>query len=121
MFVTSGQIYIFFSCLAFGIASGIIYSVIIFIKKVIKIKAFRIIFDLLFFIALAVAFLIYTFLLKFPSVRAYMLVGVISGLYIYLKSFHFILAKMSKRLYNIMVNKKRKKRKAEHERANAEN
>ena len=50
-----------------------------------------------------------------------MLVGVISGLYIYLKSFHFILAKMSKRLYNIMVNKKRKKRKAEHERANAEN
>ncbi len=121
MFVTNGQIYLFFSCLSFGIASGLVYSVIIFLKKVIKIKVIKILLDLLFFLILSVSFLIYTFLLKFPSIRVYMLVGVVLGLYIYLKSFHFILAKMCKRLYNIVVSKKCKTREAKHERANAKN
>lgn len=121
MFVSSGQVYVFFSCLSFGIGSGVLFSVITFVKKAIKIKVLKIFIDVCFFILLSVAFSCYAFLLKYPSTRVYMIVGVILGLYIYAKSFHFMLAKIIKRLYNITRDKKRKKKEAKDERAKAEN
>ena len=102
MFVSLNQFYIFIASISFGIIGGVLYCPINFIKK--KLKKFQILFllDILYFFVLSVLFLFYSFLLKFPNVRAYMIFGVFLGIILYIKSFNNILAKVIKRVYNII-------------------
>jgi len=116
MFVSGGQFYVFIACLALGAICGILFSFSAIIKLAINNKFIRIIPDLSAFIITCIIYVTYSFLLKFPSFRVYMAFGVILGIYLYLKSFHIILAKIIKKAYNIIDEKISRKNKSKHDR-----
>ncbi|MBE5734753.1 MAG: hypothetical protein E7347_06920 [Clostridiales bacterium] len=101
MFVTKNQLFIFIACLSFGGVSGVIYTLSALIKKPIRNKFLRFLPDILFSFPFGVLFVVYSYSLNFPNVRPYMLFGVFLGLLLYFKSFHIILAKCGKKIYNI--------------------
>lgn len=105
MFVTKNQFCIFVACLAFGGASGLLLSFEMGLKNIIKPKIFKILIDVFYFFILSLCFLFYTYKLNFPNLRFYMLIGVFVGNYMYFKSFHIMLAKFTKKFYNIIVQK----------------
>ncbi|MBE7083594.1 MAG: hypothetical protein E7373_03210 [Clostridiales bacterium] len=102
MFVTANQIYVFIACVAFGSVSGIFYSLSSAFKFFIKNKVIKIVFDIFASIVVSFLYVIFSVLIKFPNVRIYMLVGVFVGLILYFKSFHILLAKCAKKIYNII-------------------
>lgn len=116
MFVTGGQFYVFIACLAFGGVCGIFFSVSAIIKFVTTNKIIRLIPDLFAFLLTCALYVIYAFILNFPSFRAYMVIGVLLGIYLYLKSFHIILAKICKKAYNNIRKKFSRKNKSKHDR-----
>ena len=104
MFVSSGQFYVFLACIGLGGLSGVIFS--LFLPLRIVLNSFcRIIVDVISFCIVSVLFVWVSYLLRFPSFRLYMPIGVLIGLFIYAESFNIILAKIIKKLYNI-INKK---------------
>ncbi len=100
MFVSGSQFYVFVACLAFGSVCGIFFSLSELFKIPIKNVILRIIPDFICFIITAVLFVGYSYLLKFPNFRAYMIIGVLVGILVYFKSFHILLAKCLKIIYN---------------------
>ena len=110
MFVTYNQLYVFLACFSFGVFCGVVYSPITFFKSLIKIKAIQILIDVLFFTTVSFFYVLLSYKLKFPSLRFYMVFGVFSGLFSYMKSFHIILANFNKKLYNIIKKNKGKRR-----------
>ena len=109
MFVTANQIYVFLACVSFGGCVGILFSFINGIKFLIKKDLFKIIIDVLAFVIIAILYVIFSYRVKFPSLRLYMIAGVLMGIVIYCKSFHRILAKIVKKAYNIIKIIKNKK------------
>ncbi len=105
MFVTLNQFYVFIACVTFGALMCVLYSPLILIKKKYKNVAVALLVDIIYYFLLAVFFMGYSFCLSFPSLRAYMLFGVLLGNFLYIKSFHYMLAKVGKRLYNIFIRK----------------
>ncbi|MBE7087288.1 MAG: hypothetical protein E7369_03205 [Clostridiales bacterium] len=111
MFVTSNQIFVFFSCVTIGGGCGVIFTLFYFIKTLFKNnRVIDIAFDLLSFCATAVIYVLWSHAWGFPNVRAYMIAGVFVGIILYMKSFHIILAKFVKRLYTISIRIFRKGR-----------
>ncbi len=110
MFVTKNQIYVFIACIAFGGLCGIILSAISAIKYFVKNKYLIIIIDVFSWAFLGVLFSIYSYILNFPNFRFYMLAGVFISIVAYFKSFHIILAKRTKKLYNKIIEKFKLKR-----------
>ncbi len=108
MFVTSGQFYVFISCVAFGCVSGVLLGVSDCVKRMVKNRALQISSDVFAFVLICFSFVAYSYLLNFPNVRAYMFLGVFLGIVLTFKSFNIILAKIGKKIYNICVKKKRK-------------
>jgi hypothetical protein len=106
VFVSKNQFLIFIACLAFGVFSGGILSLISGVKFVIKQKFINTIIDILAWGALGIAFIAYMYYMNFPNIRFYMLFGVMISIVAYFKSFHIILAKFAKKFYNIIVKKK---------------
>ena len=109
MFVTLNQFYVFLSCLSFGGASGVIFFIFWLVKYKIKNKIIRAVIDVLTSLIVTVLYVFYSFYMQFPSFRAYMILGVILGIYLYVKSFHIILAILCKKIYNILKKNKEKK------------
>lgn len=107
MFLSSEQFYVFLVCIAFGGASGLLYSFFVPLK-IISNSIFRVLLDLVYFCLIAFIYLNFSHYLNFPSFRVYMALGVFLGMLMYKESFHIILAKILKRLYNI-INTKIKK------------
>ncbi len=105
MFVTLNQFYIFLACVMFGALGGVVFSLFSIIKYFNKIIVVEIVFDIFCMTILGVAFSIFSFKYAFPNLRVYMLFGVLFGLSMYLKSFHRILAKFTKKVYNITIRK----------------
>ena len=105
MFITKNQIFIFIACLAFGGLGGGVLSFFQAIKFFIKNKIIKILLDLFGCVCVGVAYVHFSHSLKFPNFRAYMMVGVFVGIFLHLKSFHIILAKIAKKIYNIFINK----------------
>lgn len=103
MLVTKSQIFVFIACVAFGVTAGVIFSVSDFIKHFIKHKILKEIPDIFGFIIFALAFIVYSYYMCFPTYRIYMTMGAILGLLLYYKSFHLTLAKCTEKLYNITV------------------
>ncbi len=116
MYVSSNQFYVFLACISFGAVWGVVFSIESLLKRKIKIMYFRVLLDLIFFILLSGTYGIYSHWARFPSIRAYMPIGVIVGIYLYMKTFHIILAKAVKMAYNKYVRKLMQKRKTKDER-----
>lgn len=103
MFVTENQIFVVFACLGFGAACGILFSLSAGVKYFIRNKWVKIIPDIVAFAAFSVLYVLFAFTLKFPSYRVYMTAAALVGLFLYMKSFHIILAIFAGKLYNITV------------------
>ncbi len=101
-FVSEGQIFVFIACVAIGAVGGVCFSFSDLIKSGLKIKALGVITDTFAFISAFIIFQAAAYFFNFPSLRIYMVVGVFLGIFLYLKSFNIILAKLFKRLYNII-------------------
>lgn len=109
MFVSGGQFYVFVACVAYGGATGVLLSVSAGFKRLCGIKAIGAVFDATCCALSAAGFIFYSFALKFPTVRAYMFLGVLLGALLYFKSFNVIVAKVSEKLYNIIRKTKKAK------------
>jgi len=115
VFVTKNQFYVFVACLAFGTVLALLYSVVRLVRYVFNSKVLLSAIDLLFLAFSGLLFSYYSHMLFFPNFRPYMLIGVFSGFFGYLKSFHILLAKTIKKFYNIIVNKIPKKRRTKND------
>ena len=116
MFVTSGQFYVFVACVCFGGCTSILYSISALIKNCISNRLIKSIPDVICFLLIGVLYVLYSHTLNFPNFRVYMIVGILFGIFSYLKSFHILLAKMSKKFYNIIDKKLRRVKRSKDER-----
>ncbi|MDE5789170.1 MAG: spore cortex biosynthesis protein YabQ [Clostridia bacterium] len=104
------QIFIFLTCALCGVISGVVYDILYIArafvcgpdkaKFTLKDKIFTCICDLIYFIAFSVMFVFTSVCFEFYSLRLYMLIGCALGALIYLKSLHFIIAFLVRRVYN---------------------
>ncbi|MBQ7339997.1 MAG: hypothetical protein IJW43_03995 [Clostridia bacterium] len=106
MFVTANQLYVFLSCLSFGACFGVFRTLAILIKEKTSKNAIKGVVEITYFILLSFGFVLYSYIVKMPNLRVYMIVGVLLGNFLYVKSFHYILAKSIKRVYNILERRK---------------
>ena len=116
MFVTSGQFYVFVACVCFGGCVSILFSISMLIKNFLSNSFIKIALDVICFIVVGVLYVLYSHAFNFPNFRVYMIAGVLFGIFSYLKSFHILLAKMVKKLYNIMDKKLRRNKRSNNER-----
>lgn len=113
------QIYIFIICLFCGVLSGIVYDVLYIARCIlcgvnsaaytVKDRIFIIICDLLYCLVFAAGFIFISVLFGFENLRFYMLLGCAAGAFIYLKSFHIIVAFLMRKVYNITKARKERK------------
>ena len=102
MFVTKNQIFVFIACIVFGGLSGFLLSAINVFCALIKNRIVKFILSVIAFAIIGVLYSYYSYKMYFPNFRVYMLAGVLLGIYLYYKSFYIILAKFSKKFYNII-------------------
>ncbi len=110
MFVSSNQFYVFVACVAIGCVCGVFFLISSALKKIVKSIFLRAFFDIVAFFITSVIYVYAAFKFSFPNFRFYMIIGVLCGIYAYMKSFAIIVANIVKKGYNYIVNKKRKKR-----------
>ena len=111
MFVSGGQFYVFVACMAYGGIAGVLLSISAGFKRLCRLKPLGVISDILFCALSAAGFIVYSFALKFPALRAYMFAGVLLGALLYFKSFNVIVANIFKKLYNNIRKTKKAKTK----------
>ena len=117
MFVTANQFYVFIACLSFGSIVGVIFSFVELIKYLVKkTVVIKVLIDFFAFVIVLGLYIIYSFNMHFPSFRLYMVLGVFLGIFAYKKSFHIILAKFLKKIYNIIKPKIKKLKVKRHDR-----
>ncbi len=121
MFDTLSQFCTFVACVSFGVASGIFVSVSTLLKKIIKTGFVKVILDVFFFFVISVLYVLYSYRLGFSSLRLYMLFGVFTGITAYMKTFHIIVAKITKKGYNRLRTEKYKLRCGYERRKNEKN
>ena len=109
MFVTANQFYVFISCVFLGVFLGLPLSFVKFVNFLVKNKILTNVLYVIYFINLSLAYVYFAHALYFPSFRIYMIIGVLLGLFAYMKSLHFILAKLVEKLYN-RISKKHKEK-----------
>lgn len=124
------QFKIFLACVSLGIASGLVYDVLYFLRCIVfgtdaaaYKRAGRIclaVADALYFAVFAAAFVFMSVALEFYEFRLYMAAGCAVGAIIYIKSFHIIVAFFVKKVYNKTADRvkrlfMRKNRRKEHE------
>ncbi len=111
------QIFIFLTCAGVGALSGIVYDVLYIARCAVcgvnkqaytaKDRVFIIACDILYFAVLSAAFIFVSVMFDFYELRFFMLAGCILGAFLYLKSFHVIVAFSVKKVYNKITLKKR--------------
>lgn len=111
MFVTKNQFFIFLCCISIGAIGKMLSFGFLKIKSKSNILLLKILFDVLTYLLITFLFIFTSFYFKFPSVRAYMILGIMIGIILYDKSLKIILAKLTKRIYNIIEQILRIKRK----------
>lgn len=109
-------LFVFITCTCLGVLSGIIYDVLYIARSAVcginrqaytvKDKIFTAICDILYCIIFAVAFVFISVMFDFDSLRLYMLIACILGAFLYLKSFHIIVAFLVRKVYNTINYKK---------------
>lgn len=114
MFVTQNQFYVFTACLLFGGVFGPIFSLSFFVKKI-SCTILKIFFDIAAFIVFSAIYVVYAYILNFPDFRPYMAIGAVTGVFLYMKSWHIIVAKPIKMLYNIQYSKQKNRKEEKHD------
>ncbi len=104
MFLTLSQPRIIVICLSVGVLSGVIYDIIYFFTEYFNNKIVNFIKDLIYFILTAFLFTIISVKANLGNFRVYMALLVSFGAYLYIKSFHKIIAKIYIKVYNV-INK----------------
>ncbi|MDE6411097.1 MAG: spore cortex biosynthesis protein YabQ [Clostridia bacterium] len=110
------QFYIFLVCAAFGIFSGVIYDVFYCATLPFKKSWVKIAGDFAFSLIFILLYVFVSLMFSFPAFRLYMFLGCAFGFYLYLKSFHKIVAFSAAKVYNKIYTTKRDKKKC-HERS----
>lgn len=94
------QLRIFLICVLIGVVGGALYDVFFFIRNCYRKQWFRVLCDILFCCAFATVYVLFSVTFGFPPLRFYFILGLTLGLFLYLKSFHKIVAFFSEKLYN---------------------
>ena len=113
------QFYIFLVCAVYGVFSGIIYDVFYCAVLPFKRSWVKIAGDLLFSAVFILLYIFLSLLFSFPAFRLYMFLGCLLGFYLYLKSFHKIVAFCAIKVYNKIrakIGTTKRDKKAWHER-----
>ena len=101
MFVSKNQFFIFLACIGIGVVGKILTLILDLTKTKRKHKIIKIIIDVISFVIISLMYQFISYKNNFPSLRAYMSVGVVVGMYLCDKSLNIILAKLIKKIYNI--------------------
>lgn len=104
------QFYIFLVCAAFGIFSGVIYDVFYCATLPFKKSWVKIAGDVVFSLVFIFCYIFVSLLFSFPAFRLYMFLGCVVGFYLYLKSFHKIVAFFAAKVYNKLCTTKEDKK-----------
>ena len=113
------QFYIFLVCALYGVLSGAIYDVIYCAVLPFKKSWVKIAGDLLFSVIFIALYIFLSLLFTFPAFRLYMFLGCALGFYLYLKSFHKIVAFLAGKVYNKIqakISSTQKEKRVWHER-----
>lgn len=112
------QIFISLCCLLCGVASGVVYDLLYVIRcficgvntslYTVKDKIFLVFCDLLYALVLTAGYIFMSVLFGFENLRLYMPVCCIAGAFIYLKSFHIIVAFFTDKVYNGLNERRRR-------------
>lgn len=94
------QFYLFLICTALGASGGVLYDFFYTIRTFLPKYAVRIACDILFCLCFGGIYLLVAVGMGFPALRAYFLFGCALGLFLYLKSFHKIVAISVEKVYN---------------------
>ncbi|MBO5046418.1 MAG: spore cortex biosynthesis protein YabQ [Clostridia bacterium] len=106
----TSPIFIFLVCITCGIASGIIYDAGYLVRTFFRARIITIVTDVCFFLFFALLYVFLSLTFGLPNVRAYMLFGCLFGLFLYVKSFHGIVAFFSKKVYNRFIHTKQREK-----------
>ena len=97
-------------CIFCGIISGVLYDVLYIARAclcgvdkrsyTVKDKIFIVCADVLYCLVFCAGFIFTSVMFGFENVRFYMLLGCVAGAFLYLKSFHVIVAFSVKKAYN---------------------
>lgn len=101
------QIFIFLVCVTCGIAGGVIYDFFYCLAYPFRTRAVRIVADAVFSLFFTALFLFVSVTFSLPDFRIYMFLGCVFGLFLYLKSFHGIVAFFAEMVYNRIERLKR--------------
>ncbi len=109
MFVTKGQFFIAVICLVYGFAVAIVYSLLdgIFERLLGKIYALKFLVLLAYFLFITAVFLLIYHAYGFPDYRAYIPICFSVGFILMNKILRQKLAKITKKVYNIKIKRKR--------------
>lgn len=105
LFPSQGQLAVFCSCLAYGLLLGVLKSLFVPPKPILQ-KALRAprvwqgALDFLFFTAALPAFILLSYLCRFPTFRPYMAAGVLCGFLLMRIFLHDLVAKPLAKWYN---------------------
>lgn len=94
------QFYIFLVSVACGLAGGVLYDGFHLLCVFFRARWVRIVCDALFVVAFGGLYLLVAVSVGFPAPRFYIALGCVSGLLLYLISFHKIVAFFAKKVYN---------------------
>lgn len=103
------QLFCFLTCASCGIASGVFYDVLYCLRTAFSSRVATVVCDVLFCLLLAVLYLFASLAFGLPVLRLYPVFGIFVGLLLYLKSFHEIVAFFVKKVYNNLIQRKRRK------------
>ncbi len=98
---TANQLLILCASAFSGIVAGVLYEFFYLLRRLVKLRALKIFFDVLFFLLFAVIFIFVSVVFNFPQMRVFMVLGAFLGFSIYICTFHRIVAFLIEKLYNI--------------------
>ena len=106
MYVSDNQFYFFALSFSIAFALSPLFSVSDLLKSGLKRVWVGAISDTVAFILFGIFFCRLLFVYGFPDLRPYMIFGAITGIVLYKKTFHFTLAKIAEKAYNIYIRLK---------------
>lgn len=94
------RFFIFLVCVAVGAAGGVFYEFFYLLRTFFRMRWVQIAGDILFCILFGALYLFVSVMMGLEHVRLYSLAGCLCGLFLYLKSFHKIVAFFAEKVYN---------------------
>lgn len=103
------QFFNFLICITCGIAGGFVYDFFYCVRYPFHAKWVKIVTDVIYWVFFAALYLFVSILTGMPNLRFFTFAGCVIGLFLYLKSFHKIVAFFARKVYN-RLHKVRKER-----------